>query len=98
MMKAMTFDRYTKAVLTVIAAALTAIALNPWLQTISLRSAEAQIGPPRFEAALPKAWGKVINFGGGDVMLEDKDGVLRQIEVAGKPPEYPKLKLVVTRN
>ena len=94
----MTVDRYTKSVLTIIAVALTAIALNPWLSTIRLRSAEAQIGPPKFEASVPKAWGRVINFGGGDVMLEDKDGVLRQIEVAGKPPEYPKLKLVVTRN
>ena len=94
----MKIDRYTKIVLTVIAVALTAIALNPWVQTISLRAAEAQIGPPRYETSIPKAWGRVVNFGGGDVMLEDKDGVLRQIEVAGKPPEYPKLKVVVTRN
>jgi hypothetical protein len=92
-------DRYTKIVLTVIAVALVALALNPWLSTLALPPAEAQSAVAKYEVAIPKAWGKVLGYsGGGDVLLEDKDGVLRQVEMHGKAPEYPKIKVYATRN
>ena len=92
-------DRYTKIVLTVIAVALVAVALNPWLSPLALPSAEAQSGVAKYEVMIPKAWGKVIGFsGGGDVLLEDKDGALRQVEMHGKAPEFPKVKVYATRN
>lgn len=64
----MTIDRYTKAVLTAIAIALSAIALNswasvhPWPQAIHVQPAEAeQPRCPRLsKVEMPAEWGKIV--------------------------------------
>ena len=91
-------DRYLRTVLTVIAVALSAIALNAWMTTMPLSRAEAQ--GAQYEVSVPKAWGKVIGFsGGGDVLLEDSDGTLRQVEMYGdKKKDFPRLKVQAKRN
>jgi hypothetical protein len=88
-------DRYLKAVLAVIAGALVAIAVNAWLTTLEPRRAEAQA---KYEVAIPKTWGKVVGFAGGDVLLEDKDGTLRQVETYGKGADFPRIKVQMSRN
>lgn len=35
--------------------------------------------------------------GGGNFVFEDRDGILREADVRGRPPEYPKLKSIVRR-
>lgn len=87
----MVIDRYVKAVLTVIAAALTLIALHPWVEKILPASAEAQ-QKVEYIHAIPKAWGKVIGYSSGNLLLEAPDGTLREADLRGKPPEYPKVK------
>ncbi len=78
----MTLDPYTKAVLTVIALALSAIALNPWvaperlLRALGPDTAEAQ---RRKEISIPAAWGKVVGYSDGYGLLEAADGTLRQV-------------------
>ncbi|HEV8643580.1 MAG TPA: hypothetical protein VGV13_21090 [Methylomirabilota bacterium] len=89
----MTLDRYLKAVLTVIAVALVAIAVTPWLQLVVPAPAEAQP-----ELNVPKAWGRLVGYSDGNLLLETPDGSLRVIEITGKPPEYPKTKALVKRN
>jgi len=95
----MRIDGYTKAVLTVIAGALVAIALNPWIGGGAWRSAvtpgaaEAQIA--RYELSVPRAFGKLVGFSNGNLLLEAPDGSLRVVDVDGKPPEYPKVKALV---
>lgn len=91
-------DRYLKTVLTVIALALAAIALNLWLRAASPGWAEAQGSPPQFELSIPKAWGKVVGYGSGNLLMEAPDGALREVDVRGKPPEYPKVKSLVRFN
>ena len=54
----MKLDAYAKAVLTVIAVALVAIAATPWLPRLSVSPAEAQ--DARYVVTFPKAWGKSI--------------------------------------
>ena len=62
----MKIDLYTKGVLTLIAVALTLIALNPWmtsprrLPVMKPRQAEAQQG-----VSAIKAWGRVVACGEG---------------------------------
>jgi hypothetical protein len=91
-------DLYLRGVLTVIAAALSAIAVNAWMTSMPLSRAEAQ--GARYEVSVPKAWGKVIGFsGGGDVLMEDSEGTLRQIEMYGdKGKDFPRLKVQAKRN
>ena len=93
-------DRYLRAVLTVIAVALSAIAVNTWMTTMPLSRAEAQSA--RYEISIPKAWGKVIGFsGGGDILLEDTEGTLRQVESygdKGKDKDFPRVKVLTKRN
>jgi len=66
----MTIDRYTKAVLTVIAVALVVIAARPyfpstsWPQVLRVTPAQAQSMAAR-EATIPKAWGKYVSYSGG---------------------------------
>lgn len=91
----MTVDRYLKGVLTVIAVALAAIAVTPWMRLVLPASAEAEA--PR-ELNVPKAWGKLLFYSDGNFLLEGGDGMLRVVEVTGKPPEYPKLKAIIKRN
>ena len=78
--------------LTVVAIALVAIAIAPAIRLIVPRSAEAQP-----ELTVPKAWGKLIAYSDGNLLLEAPDGSLRVVEIAGKPPEYPKTKAIVRR-
>ena len=93
----MSSDRYLKTVLTVIAVALSAIAVNAWLPSTAPTRAEAQ--GAKYEVTMPKAWGKVIGFaGGGDVLLEDAEGTLRQVETYGKGSDFPRIKVQVRRN
>jgi len=90
----MMIDRYVKVVLTIIAAALTLIALNPWLPALRLPPAEAQSQGPGYTLTLPKAWGKIIGYSTGNLLLEAADGTLREADLRGKPPEHPKVKSV----
>jgi len=100
----MTFDRYTKGVLTFIAIALMLIAVNPWLtsrpwhQILGAAPAEAQGSGPQFEVMIPKAWGKVIGYSPGNVLLEAPDGALREADIRGTGPEYPKVKVLARWN
>ena len=94
----MTVDRYTKAVLTVIAVALVALAVQPWMPLLPGASrpdpAEAQTTAAKYEVVVPKAWGKFIGFSNNNLLLESSEG-MRIVDVEGKPPEYPKVKALV---
>ena len=93
----MTVDRYTKVVLTVIAGALSLIAAGQWLgpDRLAPGPALAQSGPQHV-LVIPKAWGKLINYDSGNLLLEAADGTLREVDVRGKAPEYPRIKSQVT--
>ena len=95
-------DRYTKAVLTIIAVALVTIAVRPWLpesgwlETVRLAPAHAQSGAvPKYEVTVPKAWGKFIAFSNNNLLLEAPDQTLRVVDVEGRAPEYPKIKALI---
>ena len=96
----MTIDRYTKAVLTVIAVALVVIAARPylpstsWSQVLRVTPAQAQSMAAR-EATIPKTWGKYVSYSGGNLQLEGPDKSVRIVDLDGKPPEYPKLKWII---
>jgi hypothetical protein len=96
----MTIDRYTKAVLTVIAVALVVIAARPYFPTsiwpgaLQVAPAQAQTMAAR-EATIPKAWGKFVSYSGGNLQLEGPDKSVRIVDIDGKPPEYPKLKWII---
>ncbi|OLC16127.1 MAG: hypothetical protein AUH29_05850 [Candidatus Rokubacteria bacterium 13_1_40CM_69_27] len=92
----MTVDRYLKAVLTVIAVALVAIAVTPWLRLVAPAPAGAADAP--YELTVPKAWGRLVGYSDGNLLLETSDGSLRAVEITGKPPEYPKTKALIKRN
>lgn len=89
----MTADRYTKAVFTVIAFALLAIAGHLWMGQLQPRDAHAQTAAPKYEMSVPKAWGKVLSFSNNNVLLEAPDGTYRIVDVEGKAPEFPKVKV-----
>ena len=97
----MTVDRYSKIVLTVIAAALVVIAARPLLPESGLRAwllpemAQAQTAAPKYEVTIPKAWGKLVSFSNNNLLLEATDQTLRIVDVEGKAPEYPKVKIQV---
>jgi hypothetical protein len=82
-------DRYIKTVLTIIALALTVLAARPWLPEPA--SAQAQVA--RYEVAIPKDWGKMVSFSNNNLLLEAPDKSLRIVDVEGKSPEYPKIKV-----
>jgi len=86
-------DRYVKGVLTVIALALVAIAAHLWQGQLRPAAVDAQT-LARYEVSIPKAWGKVVGFSNNNLLLESGDG-LRIIDVEGKEPEYPKVKVQV---
>ncbi|MGH7393275.1 MAG: hypothetical protein ACREM3_28045 [Candidatus Rokuibacteriota bacterium] len=88
----MRIDAYVKSVLTVIAVALVAIALHPWLAGFAPRGAEAQTVAPKYEIALLKAWGKIVGFSNQNLLMEAPDGTLRLVDLEGRAPEYPKVK------
>lgn len=92
-------DRYTKIVLTVIAVALVVIAVRPLLPSvlegITPDAALAQAPPaPKYEVNVPKAWGKFIAISNNNLVLEAPDG-WRIVDVEGKMPEYPKVKVLI---
>jgi hypothetical protein len=91
-------DRYLKVALTLIAIALCVIALNPWLEALRPGPAVAQGSPPKFEVEVPKAWGKVVGYSDGNLLLQAADGMLREVDVRGKAPEFPKVKSLVKWN
>jgi hypothetical protein len=96
----MTIDRYTKAVLTVIAVALVVIAVRPYVSGSGLTTA-LQVAPAQAqsmaarEATIPKNWGKYVSYSGGNLQLEGPDKSIRIVDLDGKPPEYPKLKWII---
>ena len=81
----MKLDLYAKAVLTVIALALVAIAVHPWVERLAPSSAEAQ--EARWLVTLPKAWGKIIGFSNNNLLLEAPDGTLRSVDLQAKTEE-----------
>jgi hypothetical protein len=87
-------DRYVKGVLTVIALALVAIAAHLWQGQLSPAAVDAQTFA-RYEVGVPKAWGKLVGFSNNNLLLESSDGILRIIDVEGREPEYPKVKVQV---
>jgi hypothetical protein len=89
----MKLDAYVKGVLTIIAVALVAIALNPWVQRLSIPPAEAQTAEPKYSVTIPKAWGKIIGFSNQNLLMEASDGTLRAVDLEGKSPEYPRVKV-----
>jgi hypothetical protein len=96
----MTIDRYTKALLTVIAVALVVIAVRPYVPGSRLTAA-LQVAPAQAqsmaarEATIPKNWGKFVSYSGGNLQLEGPDKSIRIVDLDGKPPEYPKLKWII---
>jgi len=87
-------DRYVKGVLTVIAVALVAIAAHLWVSPLRPSTVDAET-PAKYEVGVPKAWGKLVGFSNNNLLLESSDGVLRIVDVEGKEPEYPKIKVQV---
>ena len=94
-------DRYTKIVLTVIAVALVMIAARPWLPeagwltAVRPDPAHAQTPVAKYEVTVPKSWGKLINYSNNNLLLEAPDQTLRIVDVEGKAPEYPKVKVLI---
>lgn len=97
----MTADRYTKAVLTVIALSLALIAARPWLPeagwpaALRPEAASAQTVTPKYEVTVPKAWGKFIAFSNNNLLLEAPDQTWRVVDIEGKAPEFPKVKALI---
>ena len=94
-------DRYSKIVLTVIAVALVVIAVRPRLPEWGLRAwllpeaAQAQTAAAKYEVVVPKAWGKFIAFSNNNLLLEAPDQTMRIVDVEGKGPEFPKVKVQI---
>jgi hypothetical protein len=89
-------DRYVKGMLTVIALALVAIASHLWLGELRPRPAVAET-PAKYEIGVPKAWGKLVGFSNNNLLIEGSDGLLRIVDVEGREPEYPKIKVQINR-
>ena len=87
-------DRYVKGVLTVIAVSLVAIAANLWVSHLRPSAAVAET-PAKYEVGVPRAWGKLVGFSNNNLLLESADGMLRIVDVEGREPEYPKIKVQV---
>ena len=91
-------DRYTKIVLTVIAVALVVIAVRPLMPSVLERVqpevAQAQTVTPKYDVTLPKAWGKYVGYSDNNLLLEGPDG-WRIVDVEGRMPEYPKVKVLI---
>jgi hypothetical protein len=87
-------DRYVKGVLTVIALALATIAGQLWLGPLRPAAVDAQTAA-KYEVSVPKAWGKLVGFSNNNLLLESSDGLLRIVDVEGREPEYPKVKVQV---
>ena len=57
--------------------------------------AHAQSTVPRYEVTVPKAWGKFVGFSNNNLLLEAPDHTLRVVDVEGRAPEFPKIKVLV---
>ena len=94
-------DRYTKAVLSIIAVALVVIAARPWLsesgllQAVRPEAAHAQGAVPKYEVSVPKEWGKLVFLSNNNLLLEAPDHTMRIVDVDGKAPEYPRIKVLI---
>lgn len=94
-------DRYTKAVLSIIALSLVVIAARPWLsesgllQAVRPEAAHAQGAVPKYEVTVPKEWGKLVSFSNNNLLLEAPDHTMRVVDVDGKAPEYPRIKVLI---
>lgn len=94
-------DRYTKIVLTVIAVALVALVVRPWLPSaglvdvVRLDQAHAQSLVPKYEVSVPRSWGKLVAYSNNNLLLEAPDQTLRVVDIEGKAPEYPKVKALI---
>jgi hypothetical protein len=89
----MLVDRYVKIVLTVVAIALAVIAVRPWLSAPD--SANAETAVPKYEVTIPKGWGKYVAYSNNNLLLQAQDGSMRIVDVEGKTPEYPKVKVLI---
>ena len=86
-------DRYTKAVLTVIALALAIIAVPPVAPRARRRAGADH--HPKYDVAIPKEWGKLVAYSNNNLLLEGSDKSLRVVDIEGKAPEYPKIKALI---
>ena len=95
----MTIDRYTKIVLGVIAAALVVIAVRPWLPDGSAVTQALRPDPAyaqsKYEVTIPKEWGKFVSYSNNNLLLETPDHTFRVVDVEGRPPEYPRIKVLI---
>lgn len=89
----MVVDRYTKLMLTVIAVALSVLALRSWFPGPG--PAQAQTTTPKYQVTLPRSWGKLVGYSNNNLLLEGPDGKLRIVDVEGKAPEYPRVKVLI---
>ena len=87
-------DRYVKGVLTVIAVSLMAIAADLWVSHLAPAMVAAET-PAKYDVGVPRAWGKLVGFSNNNLLLESTDGILRIVDVEGREPEYPKIKVQV---
>jgi hypothetical protein len=95
----MTIDRYTKVVLAVIAVALVVIAMRPWLPDgtalIQAMRPDPAYAQSKYEVTIPKEWGKFVGFSNNNLLLETPDHTLRVVDVEGRAPEYPRIKVLI---
>ena len=63
------------------------------LTTLAPYRAEAQTATAKYEVALPKSWGKILSFSNQNLLMESTDGILRVVDLEGKPPEFPRVKV-----
>ena len=92
---------YVKIVLTVMAVALAAIAAHAWLAPTAVTTllhpdaAHAQGATPKYEVTLPKSWGRIVAFSNNNLLLEGSDQTFRIVDVEGRAPEFPKVKVQI---
>ena len=72
------------------------IADYPLFLLVSAANVLVLLTPLAFAGA--KAWGRIVAYSDGNLLLETPDGSLRVAEITGKPTEYPKTKALIKRN
>jgi hypothetical protein len=92
-------DRYTRVVLTLIATALIVIAvrsLRPGaFDALRPASANAQNIAALYEVTIPRSWGRLVSFSDKKLLLEGPDQSLRIVDVDGKAPDFPKVRVLI---
>ena len=76
-------------------AGLTALATQPAIIDCREADEHAQGAIPKYEVTLPKAWGKLVSFSNNNLLLEAPDQTLRIVDVEGRAPEFPKIKVQI---